>query len=272
MKRLLILLSALALLAPVRVSAQDPGDAFSMAVGVSAGVMDGAGVAVAAGVTDWLNVRAGYSMVPSFLIPEYGIDLPKWGSNPATSTAVSGSVASSGNLLVDFHPVGPIFHVTAGFFFGSGELVKAYNTKALPESYQNAGISYYINGDNTSMFNLYRIKPDVKGIMHGSLETLAFRPFLGIGLGSAVPSNRVGATLDLGVEYIGGLDLRADAINMDEDSENIPLTTAGIMQTIHDMRNSTSPTSYDKYVEYVDKLRFLPVLPVLRLSFFVKLF
>ena len=272
MKRLLILLSALALLAPVRVSAQDPGDAFSMAVGVSAGVMDGAGVAVAAGVTDWLNVRAGYSMVPSFLIPEYGIDLPKWGSNPATSTAVSGSIASSGNLLVDFHPVGPIFHVTAGFFFGSGELVKAYNTKALPESYHNGGVSYYVDGDKSDAAKFYRIQTDEKGILNGSLKGLSFRPFIGMGLGSAVPSGRVGATLDLGVEYTGGLKLTTDARNIKGDIENISLSSAGIMQTIHDMRDSTSPTSYDKYVKYVDKVGSLPVLPVLRLSFFVKLF
>jgi hypothetical protein len=272
MKRFLILLSALAFLAPVRVSAQDSGNAFSVAAGISAGVMDGAGASLAFGVTDNLNIRAGFSFIPSSLIPEIAVDLPKWGSNPASSTAFSGSFSPTGSLLIDYHPFGGIFHITAGAFIGSSDFAKAYNTKALPESYRNAGISYYVDGDKDDVTKFYRIQADEKGIVHGALKAASVRPFVGIGLGSAIPQRRVSAAFDLGMEYTGGLKTCTDARNIKGDLETITMTSDEIMDTIYGMRGSTAEMSYDKYVQYVDKLASLPVLPVLRLSLFVKLF
>ena len=273
MKRLLILVSALVLLLPVSVSAQGGGSAFSMAAGVSLGVMDGAGVGLAFGATDWLRVRAGYSVVPSFVIPEYSADVPKFGNNPAFSTALTGRLPGSGNLLVDFHPGGGSFRVTAGAFFGSGNMVKVYNTKALPDSYHSVGVSYYVDGDTEDVSKFYRIMSDAKGIMTGYLKSGAFRPFLGIGFGSAVPKHRIGAAFDLGVEYTGGLDLSADATNIKGDLENITINSAGVRKTVHDMAGSSSSVDkYDKYIDYIDKLHNLPVLPVMRFSIFVKLF
>ncbi|MBR4568974.1 MAG: hypothetical protein IKO24_04425 [Bacteroidales bacterium] len=271
MKRFFLLVTALALLLPGRVSAQTDMP-FSMAAGVSLGVMDGAGVNLAFGVIDNLNVRVGYGLIPSFLIKEYGIALPEWGNNPATSTAMTGKLPGNGNLLVDYHPGGKSFKVTAGLFFGSKDFVKVYNTKALPESYQNAGIEYWIDGNTEDKANRYRIQSNEKGIVSAAFETIAVKPFLGIGFGSAIPNNRVGVSFDLGVEYIGSLDLCADARNRKDDLEHLSLTTDGILQTIYKIRGHSREMSYDKYVSYVDKLRDLPILPVARVSVFVKLF
>ena len=179
---------------------------------------------------------------------------------------------SIGSLLVDYHPGGKSFRVTAGLFFGSKNLVNLYNTKALPEAYRSAGVSYYLDGDKSDISKFYRIQPDEKGFVSGILRTGAVRPFVGIGFGSAVPRKRVGVAFDLGVEYIGGIEVRTDARNVMGDVESIPLSTAGVKQTIQDMAGSTSGKSYDRYAAYVDKLRSLPVLPVARLSVFVKLF
>lgn len=267
MKKFIILVTALALLAPVRSSAQ-----FSMAAGASLGMMDGAGIDLAFGVIDNLYVRAGYSLIPSSLfIKEYGIDLPKWGSNPAVSTAVTGKLPSSGNVLVDFHPGGGSFRLTAGAFFGSNDFVRVFNTKALPDSYHSAGVSYYIDGDTEDVSKFYRIMSDANGIITGYVKTGAVRPFVGIGFGSAVPKRRVGATLDLGVEYTGGMDVSTKALNIKGEQELITLTSAGVKKTVQEMRGS-SDKFYDKYIDYVDKLHSLPVLPMLRVSIFVKLF
>lgn len=266
MKKFIVLISALAFLASVRMSAQ-----VNVAAGVSVGVMDGAGVSVAAGVLDNLNIRAGYSLIPSSLIKEYGIDLPKWGNNPATSTAVSGEIPSSGNVLVDYHPFGGSFRLTAGAFFGSSDLVRVFNTIALPESYHSAGVSYYIDGDTEDVSKFYRIMSDAGGIMHGFVRTGAVRPFVGIGFGSAVPKGMVGAALDLGVEYTGGLDLDTEAVNIKGEHETITMTSSGVRNTVREMQGSSDST-YDKYIDYVDRLRSLPVLPMLRFSLFVKLF
>ncbi len=272
MKRLLILLSAFALLIPVSVSAQDSDGSFSMAAGVSSGVVDGFGASLAFGVTDRLNVRTGFSVIPSFLIPEIAVDLPKWNSNPATSTEFTGSFSPTGNLLVDYHPGGGAFRVTAGVFIGSSDFAKAYNTKALPDSYHNAGITYYLDGNTEDVTKFYRIQSDENGIMRGSLKTLPVRPFIGIGFGSAIPSGRVGAAVDLGLEYIGGLKACTDARNIKGDLEKITMTSKELLETIYGIRGYRTEKSYDKYVDYVDKLAALPVLPVLRASVFVKLF
>ena len=271
MKRFFLYVAALAVLLPGRISAQTDMP-FSMSAGVSLGVMDGVGVDLGFGVIDNLNVRVGYGFIPSFLIKEYGIELPAWGNNPATSTAMSGKVPGNGSLLVDYHPGAGSFRITAGLFFGSGEFAKVYNTKALPESYHAAGISYYVDGDTSDLTKFYRIQSDESGIVSAYFKSGAVRPFVGVGLGSAIPRNRVGVAFDLGVEYIGSLDLRTDARNMKGDVENLALTTDGVLQTIYEIRGHSREMSYDKYISYVDKLRSLPVLPVARVSVFVKLF
>ena len=271
MKRFFLLVAALAVLLPGRISAQTDMP-FSMSAGVSLGVMDGVGVDLGFGIIDNLNVRIGYGFIPSFLYPKIDVDLPTWGSNPATSTTFSGCVAGSGNLLVDYHPMGGSFRVTAGLFLGAEDYVKVYNTKALPESYHSAGVNYYVDGDRDDLTKYYRIISDDKGILSAAFKSGAVRPFVGVGFGSAIPRKRVGVSFDLGVEYIGSLDLQTNARSIKGDTESISLTTDGVLQAVYEIRGHSREMSYDKYIGYVDKLRALPVLPVARISVFVKLF
>lgn len=271
MKRLLILVAALAVLLPGCAFAQSSAP-FEMSAGLSLGVMDGIGVELGFGVTEKLNVRAGYSVFPNMLIKEYDISLPKWGSNPATETAFTGRGSGSGNLLVDFHPTAGSFRVTAGLFFGPQDFIKVYNTIPLPDSYRAGGINYYVDADKSDITKWYRIQSDDRGEMSASLKAVAVKPFIGIGFGSAVPKGRIGASFDLGLEYSGGLSLTAPARNISGEIEMINLATDGLIQTVKDIRTNKEDKSYDKYLEYVDKLRALPVLPVARLSVFVKLF
>lgn len=275
MKSFFLLVAALAVLLPGRVSAQTEsasGMPFSMSAGLSLGVMDGVGVNLGCTLTNKLGVRAGFGMIPSFLIKEYGIDLPAWGSNPETSTAVTGKLPGSGNLMVDFHPTGGSFRVTAGLFVSSSDFVRVYNTKALPVSYHQAGITYWLNETTTESADRYRIKSDENGIVSAVFKSGAVRPFIGVGFGSAVPKNRVGVAFDLGIEYIGGLDLRAEAYNRKDEVETLSLTSASLKRTVKEIRTNKEDDSYDKYLDYVDKLRSLPLLPVARFSVFVKLF
>lgn len=270
MKRFVILVSALTLLMPLRMSAQ-----VSMAAGVSLGLMDGVGANVAVGVTDNIFVRAGFGMIPSFLIKDYPLELPSWGSDPTkpkTTTALSGKLPPTGNLLFDYHPGAGSFRLTAGVFFGSEDFAVAYNTKALPSEYHSAGVNYYADGDKNDLSKYYRIISDEKGVLSGAFKTASVRPYVGLGFGTAVPSGRIGGTFDLGVEYTGGLDLRATAKDIKGNLEDLQLTTAGVLQTIYEIRGSSSAKSYDKYINYVDKLRGFPVLPVMRFTVFVKLF
>jgi hypothetical protein len=187
---------------------------------------------------------------------------------------VTGKFPATGNLLFDFHPGGKSFKLTAGVFFGANDFFKVFNTKALPDSYRQAGISYYADGNRDGdITQFYTINPDSNGFLYGALKSGAVKPFIGLGFGSAIPGKRVGVNFDLGVEYTGGLDLRTDARNFIRgEVENIPITSAGALETVRVMRNSSREESYDKYFKYIDKLRSLPVLPVARVSVFVKLF
>jgi len=287
MKKFIILVSALILVLPARVSAQvdvpSPEQApamvsgtassvaLSMAAGASLGLMDGAGAGLALGVTDWFKVRAGFGLIPSFMIKEYMVSIPKWGDNPSTTTTVSGKLPGSGSLLLDFHPGGKSFHLTAGIFYGSSDFARMYNTRALPESYRNFGVAYHADGDMSSS-KFYTIQTDDRGFLSAALKSGAVRPFVGLGFGSAIPRKRVGLIFDFGVEYTGGLELHTDALNLYGDVVDIPITTAGVMKTVYEMRGSSSERFYDKYFDYIDELRELPVLPVARVSIFVKLF
>jgi len=274
MKKLFILISVLAVLLPVSAAGQISNGSFSVSAGVSVGVMEGAGISLGFGLSDELDLRAGYNSFPNFLIKEYSVDLPAWGSHEKSSTDLTGRIAPSANLLLDYHPGAGAFYVTAGMFFGSTDFISAFNTTKLPDSYHNAGISYYADGNrnNNDAMNFYRIQSDENGILKGVFKTGAVRPYLGIGFGSAIPSGRVGAAFDLGVEYTGGLDLRTDAKNIKSEVENLQMTTAGVLETVKMIRDNDSTKSYDKYLDYIDKLRGIPVLPVMRFSIFVKLF
>ena len=85
MKRFLLLLAFVAVLIPARAhapadSVEVPVSSFSMGGGLSVGLMDGVGVGLSVRVIDNLNVRVGYGLIPSFLVPEYGVSAPQLGS------------------------------------------------------------------------------------------------------------------------------------------------------------------------------------------------
>ena len=290
MKRFFIAIVGVALLMPGRAFAQAPASAVStidlrtppvetkssfptgFAVGVSVGAMDGIGAELALGLSEKINVRAGYSFFPNKLIKEYEVSLPAWGVNPASDNSFTARLTGSANLLLDFHPWSRWFRISAGVFVGPGDFLQVYNTKPLPDSYRAAGINYYVDCDKDDLTKYYRIQANEDGIMKLAFRTASVKPFVGIGFGSSVPSDRIGASFDLGVEYIGGMELHTTARNIKGDFDDITLTTDGLMLTVKEIQKNPGERSYDKYIDMVDKLRALPVLPVARFTLFVKLF
>lgn len=92
--------------------------------------------------------------------------------------------------------------MTAGAYFGSSTIVKAYNREngilkdladynaMAPESEQ---IGYEL-GD-------YLLKPDAEGNINAKIETAAFKPYVGLGFGRAVPNKRIGFMFELGCMF-----------------------------------------------------------------------
>lgn len=119
----------------------------------------------------------------------------------------------NGKILVDYYPWSrkSSFHLTAGAYFGSNKLVKldgylpqktldVMNTvnKYLADNDINDRFSTTVNiGDKDIDVN------DLNGHVDAFIKTSAFKPYIGLGFGRAVPRNRVGLQFDLGVMFHG---------------------------------------------------------------------
>lgn len=198
MKKLLFI-SLLAAFGFSNASAQDMkfGLFDHLGVGISLGT-DGIGFDVAAPITDWAAVRAGMSIMPKV---KYNDDYDIKSDSPTVTDEVNieGKLnISDFKLLFDLYPIkSSSFHLTAGAFIGSKEVVKMYNTEMFitdPADYGMVGI----------MLGDHRFTSDEKGNVDANIEVASFKPYLGIGFGRAVPKKgRVAVSCDLGVKFWG---------------------------------------------------------------------
>ncbi|MCH5307621.1 MAG: hypothetical protein J1E37_06020 [Prevotella sp.] len=123
------------------------------------------------------------------------------------------------HFLIDVYPFkNSSFHATTGFYIGGKELVSVSNKQAgflKPITQWNEAVMHptaatqsIITNHNLSMIGAelgdYFIVPDENGNAKATIEVSAFRPYLGIGFGRAVPrSGRIGCQFDLGVQFWG---------------------------------------------------------------------
>ena len=128
----LAVMTALAMtLYPQSAQAQDEVDEFGIFDHVSAGLVigtTGIGIDVAAPITEYLQVRAGYNFFPTFKYKE-DIDYRAKGKKERGKTEAEGkSHFSTGHFLVDVYPFPDYsFHATAGFYFGTDEVATIEN-------------------------------------------------------------------------------------------------------------------------------------------------
>ena len=113
------------------VQAQDEVDEFGifdhLSVGLTLGTT-GIGIDLAAPVTEYLQVRAGYDYFSGFSHKE-DVNYRAKGQ-PTKKTEVKGDMnLSNAKLLLDIFPFkGSMFRVTTGFYLGTDAIVKAENT------------------------------------------------------------------------------------------------------------------------------------------------
>ena len=203
------------------VQAQDRVDEFGifdhMSVGLTLGTT-GVGLDLAAPVTDYLQVRAGYNFFSGFKYSE-DVDYrakgkPKRGKTKAEGTNYMGT----GHLLLDVYPFPAYtFHVTTGFYLGTDEVVKLENTSPVKDFEPGEGI---VIGDHIVGF-------DADGYAHGVIKVNKFRPYVGIGFGRSVPRKRFGVSGDFGVQFWGkpkvyekqtGMDLEVKKEDLGDES------------------------------------------------------
>lgn len=189
-----------------------------VSAGVGVGILTGGTIELAAPITKYVAVRAGYNFIPNLKLKtdlELPLDeVPKgYTLNVPDEVEVEGKLSmSTGHLLFDIYPFGTGLHLTAGAYFGSEKLVSVYNTQdgILQDvyDYNHRRGNYAPVPDSYGMIGLelgdYLVEPDQDGNAEASIKVNSFRPYLGIGFGRAVPAkHRLAVTFDMGVQFWG---------------------------------------------------------------------
>lgn len=248
MKRLLILLSSVALLFSATTVRAQYFDHLSL--GVTVGT-DGFGLTLAAPIGDQVRLRAGYSMLPPMWKPHKVMEFDlSDGTRQAVDIEAIFKMGGA-HLLVDWHPAGKGFFLTAGMIAGSRKIIEARNKEPYldEEDWGSAGITV---GD-------FIITTDEKGISRANLTYWPVRPYFGLGYGHAVdPLKRVTFKVELGAQYSGSFKVMATG-------QNLQTGESGTVQV-----TSTSVDNQDKGI--IDILGKFPVIPQLKFGLFVRLF
>lgn len=221
----------MALAAVTGMQAQDDfyGVCNRWALGVGVGT-EGIGIEVGTNFNKYLGARLGLNIMPGIKYTDNvqydisGVDprLQALGYPTTANMDLEASMArTTVDVKVDYYPTGGTFFITGGFSFGGNKIVKV---KGHSQEIADAAVKYgpvaeqyginindaYIDVDD------YRIPIDKNGNIGAGLKVSGFRPYLGIGVGRAVPKNRVGCRFELGVQFHGKPKFYVDNGNFEE--------------------------------------------------------
>ncbi len=211
---------------------------------------DGAGIEVAAQMTDWLEARAGFSTtMHDNDVYSYSVEGVPNGQYITQKLEVAGKYGVlSGSLFFDFYPFrNTSFHFTAGAYAGSNNLLKVYSYTPV-----NTGLASF-NAGVLEMKGL-TIPTDRNGMIDARLKMAAVRPYLGVGISTGrMNSDFVVFSFRLGAMYKG----------------NNGVTVEGPDGS--DVEVDYWPTD-DVYSRLVKWNKKCPVAPMLSLSLYFRIF
>lgn len=182
-----------------------------LSIGATAG-LKGFGIELATPVTSYMQVRAGYTIMPKF----------KYNTTLSISDVYSaGNITYSGpkefdvqgklnmhdfKVLLDIFPSKySIFHFTVGAYIGNSAIVDLYNKDngALMDitTYNNAVRTAYPDKLIGLKLGDYLLEPDSKGNIAAQIKVQGLKPYVGIGLGRAVPNKSISFKAELGVMF-----------------------------------------------------------------------
>ena len=170
-----------------------------LSVGAEVGTM-GWGVDISVPVTHFVDVQAGFSMMPKIGInTSLGLNqaYPEIDRIPVRGK----TLMKNGKLLVNVMPVPFLssFHVTAGAYIGPEEIMGLYNKESL------LNVAQYNSLHPEEKLGLalgdYVLEPDATGNIDGKLKVNLVKPYVGIGIGRGVPKGRIGFKFDIGCVF-----------------------------------------------------------------------
>ena len=211
MKKLFVIVSAM-IFAVGNVSAQEDNFMFNhLSAGIGVGTT-GIEIQVGAPLTDHFEVRAGYSFMPKIKFkPTIDFNsnedfLKKEDGSGYYDKAEVEAKLNMGDfkLLFDYFPSSTgLFHITAGAYIGKSQLAKATTTNTFINS------TYWGNSgpELGSASQTYTVVSDNEGRINAEAKVNSFKPYIGIGVGRAVPTNRLNVSFDFGVQFWGKPEL-----------------------------------------------------------------
>lgn len=173
-----------------------------LSVGAEVGTM-GLGVDLAMPISPFVDVQAGYVFIPKISYNtkiDMNKDLAGIHENPVKGTMQS----NGGKFLVNVMPAPHVtsFHITAGLYFGSAEPVGLVDREPMPFEIYQHNLAFPDDQRGLALGD-YLLKPDKNGHIDATLKTNTVKPYLGIGIGRAVPHKRIGFKVDLGCVFWG---------------------------------------------------------------------
>lgn len=241
MKKLFVMMALAAVSAlSTQVKAQREQGLFNrLSVGVSASTM-GIGIDAATTLNRHFMLRAGLDIMPGITFDtDVDVDLDVAGSVSSYSSEVNVEGAlkrTQASLLLNVYPFkSSSFFIAGGAYFGGSNLLKIKgHSQELQDLYDQYGSQAgIIIGD-------YKLPIDENGNVAGGIKVSSFRPYLGVGIGRAVPHKRLGFMFELGVQFHGTPKVFSDTGDLDN------------------LLNNTDAD--DDFSEILDKLKVYPVL------------
>jgi len=175
-----------------------------LGVGVHASTT-GFGFEAATPITRFVTLRGGVSIMPGFSFNtdvDGSVNISESGVNREVpfSMDIDGSLKRvQGSIIFNVYPFAGLnsFYIGAGAYFGGNDLVKiSGHSNELAEYGISNGAGYVEIGD-------YHLPVDRNGNVNGSLRVNAFRPYIGVGYGRAVPKKLLNFGVELGVQFHG---------------------------------------------------------------------
>ena len=227
-------------------------------VGLNAGVgTEGINIGVAAPLSNFFEVEAGVSILPSILKIDTEVDLAVDESVNIQGQQVS--IPNEMNVKADFsrtavnvkanvYPFGgnSKFFVSGGFSFGGAKIAKLSGHSDELQNLINQYPAYKQTILDHVSVNLddYNIKLDENCDVHGDIRCNNFRPYLGLGFGRLVPKNRLGFRWELGCQFMGSLKVYQNGEEVD------------VKQALNDSMGKDA----DDISQFIDNWKFYPVL------------
>lgn len=195
-------------------------------LGVNASVgTTGIGIEAATPITNFVQMRAGVSILPDFSFStDADVDYTIAGVPQYTSVDVdAGFGRTQGQVIFNVYPIPKAsLFVAVGAYFGGSRLVKikgqSDDLKLLDDPRVQIG-EYYLPVDTKD------------GSVSGSLRVNGFRPYVGIGWGRVIPGKLINFNIELGVQFHGTpklydsknkvVDLSSDLSDADDDFQKI---------------------------------------------------